>query len=225
MIMNTTIKFIFLFIFLFFNLVFASEILVSTIFGNIKLTERYNEPNTELYIEIMEPLIYKRKEYIALTYYEPYPNSIGLRYVSNAVLERNGDNYKVIIDQLVNDGASKISDRYKHKAFIYEMGNSDLLVFSSYFRGYKYAFYILKPFPIEVKIQPYQNNKLVLPFLKNDELLGMSSDLYNLNKDGILVNVNISTELDPTCCPSRGNLDVAYRLINNKLEIVKVNRN
>jgi hypothetical protein len=195
------------------SIVCAQDQLLSDLFPDVELTRYFANSATDLYVSAYARIESRGKQYVALTYYEPYPNAPRLRYVNYALLELVGEEYAVRLDQVATDDGS---GQGFQNPFLYTVDAADLVVFSRCYRGCRYSFFRLNTTPIQVTLQDYDD-------LSADESLSGNGD-YRFDDSGLSALFRVARSGDPTCCPSRGTLHIFYELRGNQFQIARAER-
>lgn len=193
----------------------AQDELLESLFPGVQLAEHFASPETDLHVSAYSRIESRGKEYIALTYYEPYPNNPDLRYVSFALLERVGEEYRARIDQVAADGAG--SGLEFQKPFLYTVDADDLVVYPSCHRDCRYSFFRLGAAPSRVTVEEYSG-------LASDESFAGRGDSSHFNASGFSTTFNIARSGDASCCPSGGTLTISYVLRGDRFQISGVER-
>jgi hypothetical protein len=192
----------------------AQDELLKDLFPGVQLTEHFANAGTDLHASAYSRVEFEGKEYVALTYYEPYPNSPGLRYVSFALLERVGQEYRVRLDQVAADDGSGLEFE---KPFLYTVDAEDLVVFPTCYRGCRYSFFRLDTTPTRVTVEDYSG-------LSADESFSGRGDSHFFGASALSATFNVSRRGDASCCPSGGTLSVFYELRGDRFQISRVER-
>jgi hypothetical protein len=193
----------------------AQDELLDDLFPGIEFSRYLGDATAELYADTYARIEANGKTYVALTYYEPYPNSPSLRSVSYALLEVIGEDYRLWIDHMASDGAG--SGLSFPEPFLYSVNTVALVVFPGCYRGCTYTFFRLDSTPTQVTLQEYDG-------LSAEESFPGPGD-YRFDDSGLSATFRVALPGDATCCASGGTLDVFYELRDNRFRISKVERN
>lgn len=191
----------------------AQDIRVEELFPGVPLSKHLIFADTELYVSVDARINSRRGAYVALIYYQPYPEGSSDRYTSYALLERIGNEYKVLLDAVASDGGAFGFE----EPFVYEVGGTELVVFSMCYRGCKYSFFSLDDQPVPIAVQEYDR-------LNEDEHFEGRGDVYRFEDGELVISRRISRTGDPSCCPSGGTLQISYVLIGNSFQISDATR-
>lgn len=189
--------------------------LLESLLPGVQLAGHFASPETDLYVSAYSRIESAGREYIALTYYEPYPDSPTLRDISFALPERVGDEYRLRIDEVAVDGAG--SGLELQKPFLYTVDAQDLVVFQVCYRGCRYSMYRLNPAPGRITIEEYVG-------LGADESFTGRGDTSHFDASGFSTAFNLARIGDASCCPSGGTLNVFYVLRGDRFRISRVER-
>lgn len=184
------------------------------LFPGARLTEHFTNPGTDLFVGAYSRIESHGTEYIALTYYEPYPNSPRLRFVSLALLQRVREEYRTMLDQVATDDGSGLEFQ---KPFLYGVDGKDLVVFPTCYRGCRYSFFRLDHKPTRVTVEDYVG-------LDANESFSGRGDSSHFDASGFSTTFSIARPGDAACCPSGGSLNVFYELRGDRFQISRVDR-
>lgn len=185
------------------------------LFPGVEFSRHLADAGTDLYASTYSRIESNGKEYVALIYYQPYANAARLRYVSYALLEVVGTEYRLLLDHVAADDGSGLEFR---KPFLYTVDAADLVVFSRCYRGCRYSFFRLDTPAAQVTLQSYEG-------LGAGESFSGRGDIYRFDDSGLSAAFNVERTGDASCCPSGGTVRVFYELRGNQFQISRVERN
>ncbi len=192
----------------------AQDELLKDVFPGAQLTDHFAEAGTDLHISAYSRITSQGREYIALTYHEPYPNSTRNRYIGLALLELAGTEYRTLLDEVAADDGSGLGVQ---KPFLYTLDATDLVVFPTCYRGCEYTFFRLHPAPSRVRVENYQG-------LRDGEFFTRSGAETTFGASGLSTRFTIARREDASCCPSGGTLSVFYELRGDRFQVSRVER-
>ena len=193
----------------------AQDELLRDLFPGVKFSRHLGDARADLFLGAYARIESSGKEFVALTYYEPYPNAPGLRYVSYALLELTGTEYKLALDYVAADGAGSGVDF--PSSFLYTTDAQDLVVFPMCYRGCRYTFFRLGAKPTQVTLQSFDG-------LGANETYSGTGDTYRFEEGGLSAVFDVARSGDATCCPTGGSVRVLYVLRGNQFQISSVER-
>ena len=190
----------------------AQDELLKDLFPGVEFSKHPADAETDLYAIAYSRIAVAGREYVALTYYQPYAPSLG--YVSYALLELVSQEYRLQLDHLASDGSSGVEYR---KPFLYVVDAETLVVFPSYYRGDRYSFFRLDPTPTEVTLQSFDG-------LGANEWFSRRGDTYRFDPGGLSATFNVERRGDASCCPSGGIVRMFYELRDDQFRISRAER-
>jgi hypothetical protein len=193
----------------------AQDALLKDLIPGIEFPRPLTDAGTDLHVSTYARIKSNGKEYVALAYYQPYPSAPRRRNVSYALLELQGEEYRLRLDQVASDGGTGLEYQ---QPFLYTVDAEDLVVFSSCYRGCEYRFFRLGATPTQVTLQAYDG-------LGMNESLSGRGDSYRFDESGPSATLNVARSGDAACCPSGGTVRVFYELRGNEFRIARVERN
>lgn len=192
----------------------AQDELLKDLFQGVEFSRHIPNAGTDLYARTYSRFESRGREYVALTYYQPYPNFPRQHYVSYALLERVGEEYKLRLDHVAADDGAQME---YEKPFLYTVDTEDLVVFSLCYRGCNYSFFRLDATASKVTLQGYDG-------LSAGETFSGRGDVFRFDESGLSATFNVALEGDAACCPSGGKLQVFYELRGNQFQIARAER-
>ena len=192
----------------------AQEELLKDLFPGVAFSRYLDDAEADLFASSYARIESDGREFVALTYYQPYPNAPRLRVVSYALLEVTGEDFTLRLDQLATDDGS---GREFRRPFLYSVDSEDLVVFPSCYRGCGYSFFRVDTSPTEVTLESYDG-------LSAEESFPGPGD-FRFDDSELSATFRVARPGDATCCASGGTLDVFYELRGNQFEISRVERN
>jgi hypothetical protein len=193
----------------------ARDELLKDLFPGVKFSRYAGDEGSDLFASAQARFESGGKQYVALTYYQPYPGASRLNFASFALLELAGGKYKLVLDQLAADDGSGLEFP---SPFHYTVGAQDLVVFPECYRGCHYSFFRLDAKPTPVTLQVFEG-------LAAGESLSGRGDVYRFENSGLSATFNVARSGDAACCPGGGTLQVFYVLRGNQFRISRVERN
>lgn len=192
---------------------YSQDVRVAERYPGVSLSRRLPGADTELYLRIDTAISSRAQDYSALVYYQRYPAPSRERYTSYALLNRVGDDYRVVLDVVAAD-----SGAFDHELpVLYESGGVELVAFSSCYRGCMYSFFRLDDQAVPIGFEEYTLSD-------PKEYFGGRGDVYRFEPEALIISRRISREGDAACCPSGGKVDISYVLAGDTFRIGDVTR-
>lgn len=184
------------------------DLRVSERYPGVSLSRHLATAQTDLYLSIDAVISSRGGQYVALVYYQPYPQGSTDRYTSYALLKPEREGYRVLIDTVASD-----SGTFGHESpFLYEVAGTELVAFSRCYRGCSYSFFRLDDQLTPIGIEDYD-----LPDTR--EYFEGRGDVYRFEDNELVVSRRISRIGDASCCPTGGTVEISYRLAGDSFEI------
>jgi hypothetical protein len=193
----------------------ARDELLKDLFPGVRFSRYAGDDGSDLFATAQARFESGGRQYVALTYYQPYPEAPRLRFASFALLELADREYKLVLDHRAADDGSGLEFP---SPFLYTVGAQDLVVFPECYRGCHYSFFRLDAKPTPVTLQVFDG-------LAAEESFSGRGDLYRFEKSGLSATFNVARTGDAACCPGGGTLQVFYVLRGNQFRISRVERN
>ena len=189
------------------------DLRVSERYPGALLSKHLAFADTELYVSADAVISARDGNYIALVYYQPYPEGSTDRYTSYALLRPGSVGYEVVLDTVASDSGTFGHER----PFLYEVGGIELVAFSTCYRGCRYSFFRVGDQPVPIPLEEYE-------LLGPDEHFGGRGDIYRFENEALIVSRRISREGDASCCPSGGAMEISYVLVGDSFQISDATR-
>jgi len=163
-------------------------------------------------------------DYIALNYYEAYPENSKNNFLSIALFKvYNGKPAKLLDKNIIDMGSPDVFE----SPFLFKSQNSYFIIFPRCEgKGifYTYHIYRIRDEINEIAIDDYYSNPKINTLLKKDEHIYCHGPDYSFQNENIYGEIAVYKKTDPCCCPTRGKISFVYRYEDNVFKIVEASR-
>src|SRR5574341_845485 len=158
-------------------------------------------------------------DFFAVTYYEPYPETNKINFLSIALFKTLNGKYTKLFDKMIFDTGRP---EEFGAPFLFKADKNSFVFFSRCGgQGHfcEYHIYEISDQIKQMEFEDYYSSSKIKALLKDDENLICRGHKYNFKDDSIYCEVPVYKKSDPCCCPTRGSLSFTYKFVNNAFHI------